>query len=105
MTDKKLLEAINAAIKEFEGDCHELESAIGAALLGRRFGWKPLFLLHRPNTIKKYEKHLGIDFREIMPPVGDCAKKSVAWCAIQKVSNFWKAVKGEIPGVRSTEIT
>jgi hypothetical protein len=32
------------------------------------------------------------------------ADKSVAWKAARKLSNFWKAVKGEISGIRTPEL-
>jgi hypothetical protein len=54
--------------------------------------------------LRKYEKILGISFRDELPEVGKMADKSVAWTAVQKVSNFWKAVKGEISGIRTPEL-
>ena len=55
-------------------------------------------------SVKKYEEILGFDSKVAMPEIGKFANKSVAWKAVQRVSNFWKAVKGEIQGIRSTEI-
>lgn len=95
---------VNKITEGFRGDLHELESAIGALYVGQRMGWKVLFLIHEKRTLKKYEKILGLEFREVLPDVGDLAHKSVAWNAAQKLGNFWKAVKGEIKGVRSPEI-
>ena len=95
---------INKVTEGFRGDLHELESAIGALCVGQRMGWKVLLLIHEKRTLKKYEKILGLEFREVLPDVGDLAHKSVAWVAVQKLGNFWKAVKGEIKGVRSPEI-
>ena len=48
---------------------------------------------------------LGVDVREILPEVGALAHKSLVWVAAQKVGNFWKAVKGEIAGIRTPEAT
>ena len=48
---------------------------------------------------------LGVDVREVLPDVGDFAHKSLAWAAAQKVGSFWKAVKGEIAGIRTPEAT
>lgn len=91
------------AVKEFRGVLPTLETAIGAYFVGKLVGWKVLVLIHDKKTLRKYEEILGIDFREELPEVGKFAKKSVAWKAVQKVSNFWKAVKGEIGGVRSPD--
>jgi len=98
-------EIFDKAIKEFRGQLPTLEAAIGAYIVGQKLGWKPLLLVHDKKTISKYEKILGISFRKELPDVGELAEKSIAWHAAQKVSNFWKAVKGEIPGIRTPEIT
>lgn len=104
MTEKQLVELIDKAIKEFRGDTTELASAIGYLMIGRKFGWRVMFLMHRQATVRNYEKILKIKSRELMPELGPWAEKSVAYWALQKVTNFWKAVKGEIPGVRSTKV-
>jgi len=104
MTDKRLVEMIDKAIGRFHGDSRTLSNAIGYLMLGRRFGWRAVFLMYDKKSIKSYEQLLGFDSRELFPEAGDLADKSVAYCAVQKVTNFWKAVKGEIPGIRTTEV-
>jgi len=101
--DKAIIPHIDKRTQNFKGQINELEQAIGMWFVGRQFGWKVMFLVHDRKTIAKYEKLLKIDFRNEVPDVGDFAKKSVAWRAVQRVSNFWKAVKGETPGIRSPE--
>ena len=101
---KKFDEIFDKAIKDYKGNVQILETAIGALIVGQHMGWKVLLLIHDKKTIKKYEKALGINFRDYMDEVGSLAHKSIAWCAVQKVSNFWKAVSGEIPGIRSPEL-
>ena len=105
MTKSRSLDIFSRAIKEFQGQLPALESAIGAYIVGQKIGWKPLLLIHDKKTITKYEKILGIHFRDELPEVGELANKSIAWNAVQKVSNYWKAVKGEITGIRSPEMT
>ncbi|MEQ9419999.1 MAG: hypothetical protein RIF37_03980 [Rhodospirillaceae bacterium] len=104
ITDKKVLQIINSAFPDFKGDMTECERAIGALLVGRQLGWKPLYLNHDRKTLKKYEKILGIEFREVLPEEGEYAEKSVAWLAVQKVSNFCKAVKCEIANIRTPQV-
>lgn len=99
--DSKIILHIDKVTKNFKGQIPELEQAIGVWVVGRQFGWKVMLLVHDRKTIAKYEKLLGIDYRNEVPDVGEFAHKSLAWRAAQKVSNFWKAVKGEIPGIRS----
>ena len=105
MTKKQSLEKFDKSIKDFRGMLPTLEAAIGAYIVGLKMGWKPLLLVHDKKTLQKYEQILGIDFRKEFPEVGDWANKSAAWQLSQKVSNYWKAVKGEIPGIRTPEIT
>ncbi|KAB2308491.1 hypothetical protein F8A87_12385 [Betaproteobacteria bacterium SCN2] len=103
LTDAELVTLIDKAIMKFRGNGDELENAIGAFMLGRKMGWRPLFLIHSPKSIKKYEAILSIDFREVMPEVGPKAKNSVAWKVAQTVTNFWKLVKGETPNVKTDD--
>lgn len=103
LTDTDLVKLIDKSIMKFRGNSEELENAIGAFMVGRKLGWKPLFLIHSPKSIKKYEGILGIEFREVMPEVGPKAKHSIAWKVAQTVSNFWKLVKGEIPNVKTSD--
>lgn len=105
ITPKELIDTCLASIKPFKGDISKLESAIGALIVGKRFGWRVLYLAHNRATIRSYEKILGVKFQEALPEVGELAHKSIGWVAVQKVGNFWKAVKGEIAGVRSSLLT
>lgn len=95
MNQKETKEIIDRAIKEFRGFMPTLEAAIGALIVGQQIGWKPLFIIHEKRTIRKYEKILGISFRDVLEPEGPLAHKSVGYNAAKKLSNFWKAVKGE----------
>jgi hypothetical protein len=103
LSPDKLVKLIDKATMKFHGQSEELENAIGALMVGRLVGWRPLFLIHSPKSIKKYETILNIQFREVMPEVGPKAKDSIAWKLSQGVSNFWKLVKGEIPNVRTPD--
>lgn len=99
--DKNLLAHIDKRMRNYKGDIARLESAIGAYLVGRQFGWKILLLAHDRKTIANYGVILDLDFREL-PDEGDLAYKSIAWTAVQRVSSFWKAVKGQYIGLKST---
>ncbi len=105
MQPKEYIQVIDKAFKDFSGDMSQLETAIGVLMIGRHLGWKPLLLIHDKKTLRRYEKILGVSFREIFPEVGPFAHKSIAWRLSQKVSNFWKAVSGDIPGIRNSTLT
>jgi hypothetical protein len=104
MDDSELLEHVDKAIKRFSGNAAELESAIGLFFVARRFGWRVVYLWHSPATIRKYETIIGLALRDVTEEEGALARKSVAWAAVRKLGGFWKAVKGEKAGIRSTEI-
>jgi len=105
MNQQETKKTIDLAISKFKGQLPTLEAAIGAFLAGEKLGWKVLYLVHDKSTIRKYEKILGVNFKEILPDETSLSHKSVAWTAVQKVSNFWKAVKGEIPNIRTPDIS
>lgn len=102
LTDRELITLIDGACQRYVGIGTHLESAIGMLFLGRTLGWRPLYLIHTKSTIRKYEKILGINsIRDILPEETEYTRKSVAYAALKGVTNFWKAVKGEIKDVRS----
>ncbi len=104
MQDAEMMKKIDGAIKGFSGNSKELEMAIGMLICGRQMGWKVMYLIHSQRTIWKYENILGLTIREVLPEEGALSKKSLAWAAVQKVSNYWKAVKGDTPGIRTPEL-
>lgn len=103
LSDADLLEHIDRAIAAYRGDVTELSNGIGVLILGRKLGWRPTFLLHSPKTIRRYEEHLGLKFQEVLPEGGPKRHRLVSWLLAHKVSNFWKAVKGEIPDLRTPD--
>ena len=96
MKKSDLIDHFDQQIGEFKGQIPTLESAIGAFIVGRRFGWKVLYLVHDKKTIRKYEDILGVRFRDELDPEGDQSHRSLAFRLQEKVSNFWKAVSGEL---------
>ncbi len=96
MRDSELVAHLDKRIEKFKGQATVLESAIGALILGRRYGWKVLYLVHDKKTIRKYEDILGLKFREALEPESDLSNKSLAFRLQKKISNFWKAVSGEM---------
>lgn len=90
------IEIVDRAALNFRGQADELENAIGMLMIGRIYGWRVLVIVHNKRTIKKYEEILGINIREMFPPEGPLAQKSLGYKIASKVSNFWKAVSGDI---------
>lgn len=105
MDEQKLMGIINRAIDRYRGDATQLESAIGALILGQHVGSKVLMLVHSRATLKSYSKILKVpDMRKLMPPTGPLSHRSVAWKLVVGTKNFWKAVRGELGGIKSTQL-
>jgi hypothetical protein len=101
---KELIDLINTATLKFRGNLNHLHMAIGILLVGRELGWKPLLLIHDKKTLRRCEDILGVEFRKVLKKEGQNADKSVAWQLSKTVSSFWKAVRGEIKGIRNSKI-
>ncbi len=103
LNEKQLVALIDKAIKEYAGAGSELERAIGMFLVGRKMGWRVIYLMHDKKTIRKYENHLRInDIRDYMLEETELSRKSVAYGIVKRLGTFWKAVKGEVQGARSS---
>ncbi len=92
------------AIARFSGAADELESAIGFLHLGFQIGWKPLAVLHSRRTFRKYEKILAINAREFFPEETPASDRSMGYKFVKTLSNFWKAVSGEVKIENKREI-
>jgi hypothetical protein len=103
-SDEEFDKKIQLAIKNYAGLMDRLEAGVGMFVVGRYTGWRVVYLVHGKSTIRKYEDAFGMKIRDVLPEYGIYAKKSIALEALQKVTNFWKAVKGEIPGVKTPEL-
>lgn len=103
----ELMPLVTKAIDEFKGQSSEIESAIGFLFMGHAFGWKVMHLIHSQATVRKYETILGIKAREVFPAETAHSNRSVGFSIAIKLSNFWKAVKGEVDNkeVRSRVIS
>ena len=95
---KRLVDLVDQAIYEFEGNVDNLEAAIGMLFVGRHVGWRPLLLVHNKRTIRNYEKILGdIDIRKFLPEDTPRSERSRAYKVAKALGKFWKAVSGEVP--------
>ncbi len=95
---------IDRAVDQFNGNLDELESAVGMLMIGRQYGWRVLLLIHSPTTVRKYTRILGIkQLRDVLPETGVLSHRSAAWRLVDGTQNFWKVVRGQIAGVRSTK--
>ena len=92
------------AFASFQGQFDDLELALGILRTGDYLGWRPLVLIHNKRTIRKIEDILGINFREFFPPEGPNADRSLGYKLAKQLTNFWKAVSGDIKIEKRREI-
>lgn len=91
--------------RDFNGTADVYERAIGALALGHLLGWRPLFLMHTYGTLKKYERILGVTFRDVCPEEGPYAHRARCYHALKSIKNYWKTVTSqENKGARSEYI-
>lgn len=85
----------------------ELESALGMLYLGHAFGWRVVYIVHTIATVRKYERILGIVAKEAFPENTPHSDRVMGYRVLDKVSNFWKTVKGEmsVEGFRDRRVT
>lgn len=90
-TEQKILQQM----EDFRGIGTTLESALGALVMGQYFGWRVLKLFHNPATYRKYEKVLGIEFKDVCPEITELGKKkSIGYAITEKLQSFWAVVMG-----------
>lgn len=94
LSDERMIEICEKALKNYKGNVQILESAIGALVMGRMLGWHVLRLIHSSRTYSSYEKILGVKFKEILPPR---TKESTSVYGIRMadgIGKFWQALAG-----------
>ena len=104
LSDAEAAIIVREALKQFRGGYDSLSGAIGFLFAGRHYGWRVMYLVHSRATIAKYERILGVKSREVFAESTEYSQNSLAYRLLSTATNFWKAVKGETHGVRSTEV-
>jgi hypothetical protein len=87
-----MIEIIDNAWKEYEGDVTVLNSAIGALVMGRHVGWQGIRVMYARATYNRYERILGIKFRDELPERGPDAKRLRGIRIIDGIGKFWQAI-------------
>lgn len=80
--EKRLVEIIDKAIKDFHGNSQRLSNTIGYLMLDRKFGWRVMLLMYGRKSIKDYEKIPGVDSRIIFPEHSPLKNNSMAYRAL-----------------------
>ncbi len=96
MTDEELIAHLDAVMKIYKGDTEVLRHAVGAVMFGRIYGWRVLRITTSSGAYTKYQRILGLDFKEVLPETTDISERSLAYKIVKKLNNFWKVVRGQV---------
>ena len=97
---------IENAMQEFSGDMTVLESAIGARIVGHRFGWQALRVIHATRTLRKYEEVLGIKLRDVIPERTDDSRRVNGVRVADTFDKFWQAISsGKLSAKDARQVT
>ena len=93
-------------VENYQGDATVLGNALGALVLGRYVGWRVLRVVYSNKSYIKYQKILGIRFKDVLRERDIYAKKSLALRILDEVGGFWdfcrsSAGPAELHGKRS----
>ena len=97
---------IRGVVEAYQGDATVLGNALGALVLGRYVGWRVLRVVYSNKSYIKYQKILGIQFKDVLRERDIYAKKSLALRILDEVGGFWdfcrsSAGPAELQGKRS----
>jgi hypothetical protein len=89
---------LHRILTTYRGDGAVLQAALGALLLGRVYGWRVLRVAYTGATYTRYQRVLELDFKEWCEPTTQFTDRHRGYEMVGKLREFWKIVRGEIPG-------
>lgn len=94
MTSEQFVALIDSVIENYHGDSDVLFSSIGALMVGRKYGWRVLMIVSSSASYSKYQKILGVQFKQILPEATSLSERSLGYRIVKKLNNFWDVVRG-----------
>lgn len=79
--------------EDFQGQSNDLYAVVGAAVVGRLFGWRFVRLTSSRRVWRLLIVAFG-DPKEWMPEYGRLSRKSVGLKIIEKFDDFWDFING-----------
>ena len=87
---------IDRYCENFQGQSNHLYAVVGAAVVGRLFGWRFVRLTSSRLVWRSLMIAFG-DPKEWMPEYGRLAGKSVGLKVVEKLGDFWDFINGVTP--------
>jgi hypothetical protein len=94
MTQEELDDYFRNLMETFKGDLTDLADAVGALNLGKVYGWKVLRIIYSPVTYRKYQKILGLDFKEVLEDKTDFSERNRGYKIALELNKYWEIVQG-----------
>jgi hypothetical protein len=94
MSDAEMAKIVRVAWQNYKGDCGVFMSAVGALAFGREVGWKAVRVCMSSVTYRKYEKILGLRFRDVLPERTKESKRIRGIRIVDDLGKFWQALSG-----------
>lgn len=95
---------LQKSLAEFKGHVSTIETAIGAIVIGQRYGWRVLRMVHSANTMKKYEAAIGLSYEDICPEVTDLSERNIGYRVSKAIGKYWDIVMGRHKVERKAEL-
>jgi hypothetical protein len=97
MTNEELDNHIHNLMGTYKGDLTDLADSVGALNFGRFYGWKVLSIIYSPLTYRKYQKILGLNFKEVLPEIAEFTERSKGYQLVTTLHDYWQVVNRRIP--------
>jgi hypothetical protein len=94
LLETELGDKLKESAEAYRGDLRLFQSAVGALLVGKLYGWRILRIVLAPISYRKYEKILGIRFRDYCQERTALSDKSVGLKIADYMGDFWKVAEG-----------
>jgi len=97
MNDEELNKRIDDITLEFTGQFEDLSQIVGMVVVGRRYGWRVIRLVHSRRAWTMACKHFG-DLKKILPEEGDeqYVRKSVGFAIVRQIGGYWDFIRGNV---------
>lgn len=99
MTSQQLTAHVDSIMKNFKGDMVELSNAIGALNVGRFYGWRVLRIIISNASYRKYQRVLGLEFKEVLPRETVYSTKSAGYNLVLKAEETGKKFYDFVNGI------
>ena len=84
------------SFQNYHGSLPSYQSAVGCLFLCMMMGRRAMQVVHSPKTIAKYEKILGVKFKDLdfIKDETENSYRSVGYTLARKAVDFWDFVRG-----------